>query len=181
MDGDVPIEAATITGTSSRASTTLTVVSLGVADCHHKRPGLVGLPACHCRHLLGCVCEHDDVDDTGVAPCRPVVGMVRPRHHLLLPAVCCKNALVGRIDGRSDEDHDAVTTGRCFGLYPFSIRLFFAISVLVVAWWTAVVTPPVWSAAWWASSSVLVSSPLGTLASLTTVLVTSQSSLSRLG
>ena len=73
-------------------------------------------------------------------------------------------------------------------VYLFSIRLFFAVSVLLVAWWAAVgtpwwapvVAPPVWPAAWWATSIVLVSSPLGTLASLTTALVTALSSLSSL-
>ena len=86
------------------------------ASPYHHRPVLVDLPACHYRHLLGWVCEHDDVDDTDVAPCRPVVGLVHPRHHLVLPAVCCKNALVGRIDGSIAEDHDAVTAGHCSGL-----------------------------------------------------------------
>ena len=73
-------------------------------------------------------------------------------------------------------------------VYLFSIRLFFAISVLLVAWWTAVgtpwwspvVAPPVWPAAWWATSIVLASSSLGTLASLTTALITTLSSLSSL-
>ena len=73
-------------------------------------PCFAGHPACHYCYPLGSVCKYVYAD---VVHYSPVAGLAHHRHHLVLPAVWCKRALVGRADGNIDGGHDAVIAGCC--------------------------------------------------------------------